>query len=150
MDVTYIVAHWERVRAGLLETIDKFDDDELEFKPFAAAWSVRQLILHIAQEERGEFQYGIAQTLDAFPPEYHPQEYPTIATIQALLEAVHAPTIAYLQSLDDADLSRVIDTPWGARYPLYDMLGHLIEHEIHHRAELSLLLGMLGRTGFDA
>ena len=67
MDVAYIVAQWERVRAGLLETIDKFRDDELDFKPFATAWSLRQLMLHIAQEERGEFQYGIVQTLDAFP-----------------------------------------------------------------------------------
>ena len=150
MDVAYIVAQWERVRSGLLETIDKFGDAELDFKPFPAAWSVRQLMLHIAQEERGEFQYGIAQSLDAFPPEHDPQKYPTVATIKALLEAVHVPTVAYLRGLDDADLSRVIDTPWGARYPLYDMLAHLIEHEIHHRAELSLILGMLGRAGFDA
>src|SRR5262245_20165252 len=76
MDVAYIVAQWERVRAGLIETIDKFRDDELDFKPFATAWSLRQLMLHIAQEERGEFQYGILQTLDAFPSEYDPQQYP--------------------------------------------------------------------------
>src|SRR5262245_10834934 len=117
MDVVYIIAQWERVRAGLLETIDKFGDDELDFKPFAAAWTVRQLMLHIAQEERGEFQYGIVQTLDAFPPEYDPQDYPTTATIKKLLDAVHTPAVAYLRSLDGADLSRVIDTPWGARYP---------------------------------
>jgi len=79
MDVAYMVAQWERVRVGLLETIDKFRDAELDFKPFSTAWSLRQLMLHIAQEERGEFQYGIAQTLDTFPPEYDPQQYPTLA-----------------------------------------------------------------------
>jgi uncharacterized damage-inducible protein DinB len=145
-----MVAHWERVRTGLIETIDKFRDDELDFKPFAAAWSVRQLMLHIAQEERGEFQFGVTQTLTAFPPEYDPQEYPTTLAIKTLLESVHTPTVAYLKNLDHADLGRFIDTPWGARYRLIDMLGHLIEHEIHHRAELSLILGMLGRVGFDA
>jgi len=30
------------------------------------------------------------------------------------------------------------------------MLWHTIEHEIHHRGELSLTLGLLGRAGLDA
>jgi uncharacterized damage-inducible protein DinB len=150
MDWGYMIAHWERVRAGLIETIDKFRDEELDVQPFTAAWSVRQIMLHIAQEEYGEFHYGIAQTLDAFPAAYPIQEYPTKAAIRALLTSVHAPTVAYLQSLGADDLGRVIITPWGAHYPLIEMVGHMIEHEIHHRAELSLILGMLGRDGLDA
>jgi uncharacterized damage-inducible protein DinB len=30
------------------------------------------------------------------------------------------------------------------------MLWHVVEHEIHHRGELSLILGLLGREGLDA
>jgi uncharacterized damage-inducible protein DinB len=30
------------------------------------------------------------------------------------------------------------------------MISHLLEHEIHHRSELSLILGMLGTDGLDA
>jgi len=30
------------------------------------------------------------------------------------------------------------------------MLMHTLEHEIHHRGELSLILGLLGRKGLDA
>jgi uncharacterized damage-inducible protein DinB len=30
------------------------------------------------------------------------------------------------------------------------MVWHVMEHEIHHRGELSLLLGMLGHEGLDA
>lgn len=107
-------------------------------------------MLHIAQEENGEFNYGITQTLTEFPPDYDPQEYPTLAAIQALLASIHTQTLAYLKTLADADLSRVIVTPWGPSYPLIEMLGHLLEHEIHHRAELSLILGMLGREGLNA
>lgn len=70
--------------------------------------------------------------------------------MKKLLDDVHSTTAIFLCSLDDVDLGQAIDTPWGARYPLYDMRTHLIEHEIHHRAELSLILGMLGRVGFDA
>jgi uncharacterized damage-inducible protein DinB len=48
------------------------------------------------------------------------------------------------------DLTRVIHTPWGATYRLVEMVDHMIEHEVHHRGELSLILGILGREGFDA
>ena len=150
MYLEHIVEHWKGVRTGLIETIGKFRDEELDFRPFATSWSVQELMLHIAQEEHGELQYGIIQRLDAFPAEYPPDHYSTIGAIQALLESVHAQSSAYLDTLDDAALHEAITTPWGAEYRLISMIDHLIDHEIHHRAELSLILGMLGRTGLDA
>ena len=150
MMVSRLLAHWQAVRAGLLETLDKFRADELDFRPYAAAWTVRQLMLHIAQEERGESAYGIIQVLSEFPPDYPAQDFPTLESIKALLEAVHAESLAHFTALSDADLERIVETPWGAQYPLFDMVEHMIDHEIHHRAELSLILGMLGREGLNA
>lgn len=150
MDMQYLISCWEGVRRGLIETVDKFDDQDLDFKPFATSWSARQIMLHIAREENGEFNYGITQTLPEFPPDYQSLEYPTRASIQTVLNSVHSQSIEYLKALDDKALNSVINTPWGANYRLLEMLDHLIEHEIHHRAELSLILGMLGREGFNA
>ena len=150
MDLEYLTSHWASVRAGLLETIGKFRDNQLEFRPFATSWSARQTILHIAQEEHGEFGYGIIQALEAFPGEYNPKDYPNKASLISLVESVHAQTLIYIERLAEDDLGRVIETPWGKSYRLIEMLGHLIEHEIHHRAELSLMLGMLGHVGLDA
>ncbi|MEJ2597122.1 MAG: DinB family protein [Anaerolineales bacterium] len=150
MNVYYILDHWKNVRTGLLETIDKFDQAELDFKPYAGRWSVRQLILHIAQEENGEFNYGIRQVMDEFPPEYDPQRYPTLESVKSLLASVHAQTIKYLQTLNARDLEKEILAPWGTSYQQMEMIGHLIEHEIHHRGELSLILGILGKQGLDA
>jgi uncharacterized damage-inducible protein DinB len=134
----------------LLATIEKVGDDDLSFMPYPGAWSVQRLLLHIAQEEHGEFGYGIAQTLVGFPSDYPPEQYPTIAEITALLAEVHAETTRYLNALNADDLERVIITPWGARARLIELFDHIIEHEIHHRGELSLILGMLGRQGLDA
>lgn len=150
MDLQYLISHWEAVRAGLVDMTDKFREEELDFKPFATSWSVRQIMLHIAQEENGEFNYGITQTLQQFPSEYAIQEYPTRASIESLMAAVHSVSIEYLKTLDESDLGKVIHTPWGASYRLIEMIDHLIDHEVHHRAELSLILGMLGREGLDA
>jgi uncharacterized damage-inducible protein DinB len=150
VNANYLLKHWKNVRAGLLETIDKFSQAELDFKPYAGSWSVRQLILHIAQEENGEFNYGIHQVIKEFPGEYDPSLYPTLEAIKSLLASVHAQTIEYLQRLKAEDLEKEILTPWGATYQQIEMLGHLIEHETHHRGELSLILGLLGKQGLDA
>jgi uncharacterized damage-inducible protein DinB len=148
-NVSLLASRWQAVRSGLLETVDKFTDGDLDFKPFPTSWTVRQIMLHIAQEERGELGLGIVRSLTEFPAAYDPGDYPTVKAIKALLGSVHATTVDFLGTLRD-DLARVVHTPWGATYRLIEMLDHIIDHEIHHRAELSLILGMLGRTGYDA
>jgi uncharacterized damage-inducible protein DinB len=150
MDLDYMISHWANVRTALLETIDKFSDEELDFRPYPTAWTVRQLMLHIAHEEHGEFDYGILQTLEAFPEEYNVLDYRSVEAIKALLEATHAETLGYLEKLAPGDLERVIVAPWGPSYRLIAMIGHIVEHEIHHRAELSLILGLLGKGGLNA
>jgi len=48
------------------------------------------------------------------------------------------------------DLLAEVEMAWGQRARPIDMLWHVMEHEVHHRAELSLILGLLGREGLDA
>jgi len=150
MNVAKIVQFWNQIRKGLIETIEKFADEELDYVAYDNGYSVRQIILHIAQEEYGEIQYGITREIDGFPPEYQEDAYPTIESIKALLASVHNETYRYLESLGDKDLESEIEAGWGGTYPLIDMLWHVMEHEIHHRGELSLILGLLGREGLDA
>ena len=146
----FTLSHWGAVRAGLLATIDKFQDADLSFKAFEGAYSVAELILHIAHEEHLEFAYGILEELPDFPPAYSPEDYPTLEAIKSLLETVHAHTLQELASLDDVGLNRSKVAPWGPTYSLLEMYTHILEHEIHHRGELSFILGILGRKGLDA
>ena len=149
MKVSSIARWWARVRAGLIETIDKFSDQDLDYVPFPGSYSVRQIILHIAQEEYGEMQFGITREISEFPPPYPDASYPTVAATKALLASVHDETSKYLEKISDAELEGEIDAGWGGTYLLEDMILHVIEHEIHHRGELSLILGLLGRAGLD-
>ena len=150
MKVTKIIQFWKQVRKGLIDTIEKFSGEDLNYIAYKNGYSVRQIILHIAQEEYGEIQYGITREIDEFPPLYVEHSYPTIEPIKALLAGVHKETIGYLESLVDEDLEIEIEAQWGETYPLIDMIWHVMEHEIHHRGELSLILGLLGREGLDA
>jgi uncharacterized damage-inducible protein DinB len=150
MDKRYLISQWDSVRSGLHATVDKFTDSDLDFKPFGDAMSVRELILHIAHEEHGELRLGIMQDISEFPPAYPADEYGSLAEIRARLDSVHADTMDYIDTLHEGDLEREVVTPWGQTSRLIELLGHILEHEIHHRGELSLILGLLGRTGLDA
>jgi uncharacterized damage-inducible protein DinB len=141
---------WAQVREGLLATIDKFSDGELGFQPVAGGYSVAQLMLHIANEEDIEVGYALARRLDGLPPPHDAAVFTTRASILAVLQNSHARTVAYLESLSDADLASEIELPWGQTARRSAMLMHTLEHEIHHRGELSLTLGLLGREGLDA
>ena len=145
-----LLSNWAEVRAGLLATIDKFSDDELSSHPVPRAYSVAETMLHIANEEDGEIRFGITRELSEFPPPFDAQRYRDKPAIIGLLSDVHARTVTYLQGLNDGDLDGTVETPWDETHRQIELLWHVIEHEIHHRGELSLILGLLGRDGLDA
>jgi uncharacterized damage-inducible protein DinB len=148
MSLTQFFSHWKQIRAGLIATLDKFEDSELTYVPYESSWSVGQIALHIAGAEDGWFRYVVARELDEFPG-YRLEDYPTKEDIKTLLAEVHARSEGYLASWSDAGASRVVDTPWNEKLPLLWIVWHVVEHEIHHRGELSLILGLLGREGLD-
>lgn len=141
--------HWKQVRRELLETLDKFSIEELDLKPFEGAWTVRETSLHIADTEDGWLRYIVRREIDEWPPEFDLEAYPDVDSIKRTLNDVHAQTETYLRKLGMEDLSHQIDAPWGAQIALGWIIWHVLEHEIHHRGELSLILGLLGREGLD-
>lgn len=149
MNLSQIFSHWKQIRAGLLSTIENFNDADLTYVPFRTSWSVGQIMLHIADAEDGWFRYAVTRELAEWPEQYSLKNYPTKEDIRSALAAVHARTEQYLASLDDADAAEVIVVPWGESIPLLWIVWHVVEHEIHHRGELSLILGLLGREGLD-
>ncbi len=145
-----LLSKWAQVRGGLLATIEKLSDAELAYKPFAKGYSVAETLLHIAHEEDIELRYGLARGLMEFPPAYDAERFRDKGAIVAELGAVHEYSLRYLHGLSDGDLRENVETPWGASLVRSEVLFHVIEHEIHHRGELSLMLGLLGREGLDA
>lgn len=148
MKLSGMFNHWEQVRADLLATIDKFGDDELTFAPFTGSWSVGKIMLHIAETEdfwlhsvvRGELDPGI---------DYKLADSPNKLAIKRALERARSRTVPLLDGLTESDLDTRYTLPNGELLTLRWIIWHVIEHEIHHRGELSLALGLLGRQGLD-
>ena len=149
MELARVFSHWDQVRVDLLTTIDQFDDSELIFTPFDSSWSVGQIMLHICSAEAGWFNYVIGQELPDWPV-FELENYPTRRSIKTLLVDIHHQTNAKLTNWNLDDLDRPIELPWNNhKLSLSWIIWHVLEHEIHHRGELSLVLGILGRDGLD-
>jgi uncharacterized damage-inducible protein DinB len=145
-----LIEHWRDVRGALYQTVLKYSDGELRFAPFPNMYTAGELMLHIAHEEEIEVRFGITREWTTVPPPFTLVAYPSRAAVERLLVETHARTEVFLKTLTDADMERMVEPPWGGSYPLSDMLWHVLEHEIHHRGELSLMLGLLGKEGLDA
>ncbi len=143
-----LFSHWEQVREGLLLTIDKFDDSELVFSPFKNSWPVGQIALHIADCEDHWIHGVVKHEINSRIP-CKITDYPTKSDIMEILNRTHKKTISFLNSLDEKDLAATYCTPDQETFSLYWIIWHVIEHEIHHRGELSLIHGLLGREGLD-
>ena len=57
---------------------------------------------------------------------------------------MHAQTVQILQKTGDSGLETRIQTPAGISMTTWKWLRAMIEHEVHHRAQIYLMLGMLG------
>jgi len=145
-----LLSHYGSVREGLLQVIAKFTDVDLSYQPFDGAYSVGQLMLHVAHEEEIELHWGLLRLLPEMPPAPEPSQHGSMGAIVEGLGAVRAKTLAQVEGMTDAALLGEVETAWGQSMRRVDMLWHVMEHEVHHRAELSLILGLLGREGLDA
>lgn len=143
-----IFSHWEQVRSDLVATVGKFNQAELSFIVAQHSWPVGQIMLHIADCE-DNWLHGVVQ--GEFEPWifYSFSDYPTTKAILEVLDQARQRTIAFLDGLEEKALDKMYATPGGEEFRLNWILWHVLEHEIHHRGELSLILGMLGHEGLD-
>ena len=148
MSARELFRHWDEVREGLYQALSKLTDAQLGFVPREGLWSLGKVARHIAHAEEGWFRYVVTRELHQWP-EYTVENYPTVESIKALLSEVHTRTEDYLMTLDIAALDRILDVPWDRRLSLGWIIWHVLEHEIHHRGEIFLMLGLLGLEAPD-
>ena len=148
MKLNQLFSHWNQIHTGTLLTFDKFEEAELSYTAYQGGMSVGSIALHIAHAEEGWFRLIATGERYEWPSEFTLENYPTKAAIKNLLAEVHAKTMAYLETLRVADLEQKFESAWGT-FSLRFIIWHVLEHEIHHRGELSLILGILGREGLD-
>lgn len=134
--------HWNEVRSVLVAALDKINDGQLNFIPRPGLWSLRETVVHIAGTEDGWLRCYTANRWNENPPQA--VDYPTIETLKGLLAKEHAVTEAQFSEDIEKTLAQNCTLPWGGKCTMDWAVWHVIEHEIHHRGEIFLMLGLMG------
>jgi uncharacterized damage-inducible protein DinB len=158
MDLAEVVKHWKGVRRDLLRALDALADEQLGFVPREGLWSLGKVARHVAEAEEGWFRYAVTRELEEWP-EFRDEDYVTVASIKTVLSEVHERTQALLATLGDQGLATLgttsagpettVEMPWGEKLALDWIILHVLEHEIHHRGEIYLMLGLVGLAAPD-
>jgi uncharacterized damage-inducible protein DinB len=153
---------WDaQYRPFLIQAVEAFPADRLDFKPHPSMLTARQMMLHIPEAERA----WIIRIVEGGPDEEWVSPHtdpaqgwviadaspvgarPDQARLVALMEEWHRPTQRWLDR-PVAELSRVVSWEGPGGEPrsatLHWVLDHLQEHEIHHRAQLNGYLRLIG------
>ena len=64
--------------------------------------------------------------------------------VLSFFDGMHAEAMAIIGSLSPAELAAPCTTPGGATMPAWKWLRAMVEHEVHHRGQIYLMLRMIG------
>ena len=120
-------------------------DDQLTYTPREGLRPLGEIFCHIASNEEGWFRYCVTHQIDGWDEaDFRLEDYPSIPAIRLLLAEVHERTLTLLTHDTQLVLKQEITLPWGPVISVEGVVWHVLEHEIHHRGEIYLMLGLLG------
>jgi uncharacterized damage-inducible protein DinB len=139
--------HLERYRAVTLLCLDAFSDGELAWRPRPDAFTAAQQFVHIIQSE-DFYMRGLFETDWNMDRARFPALLPSRAELIAQFAAARAYTLARLATLADPDLARIVAPPHAKpiEATLRTWLWFVLEHEIHHKAQIGEYLRGLGHV----
>ncbi len=135
--------YWEKVRGRTRRVAECVPEERLEWTWQAGKFTLGDIVRHLGAIER----YMYAENAQRKPSRYpgHGRELADgLAAVRAFFERCHAESMDIFRSLSDSDLEKKCETPGGARIAVGKWLRLMVEHEIHHRGQLYLALGILG------
>lgn len=150
-----LAAAFRTVRGNTIRVVEEIGEEQLDFVPAPGARPVRALVAHVVWAPRLQEEFHRVRrvsTLQGFDfgaflatGQAFESERRTKAQLLDLLRSEGEGTAAWLQGLGEAFLAETFTDTMGVN-PKTRMEGVMAikEHEMHHRAQLMLILRMLG------
>jgi uncharacterized damage-inducible protein DinB len=140
--VAQFLAYWDSVRARTTRVVACIPPDRLEWSFRPGTFTPGDLVRHLATIER----YMYAETVAGRPSRYQGCDRELADGLPAVMAFFHrldAEAKEIIGSLSDEDLTRKCETPAGAPITTWKWLRAMVEHEVHHRGQIYLMLSML-------
>ncbi len=134
-----ISPYWASVQDDLVHIVDLVPDDKIDWSPKDGLWNFRGIMIHVSDARD---RWMAMSVVDGDP---YPNIWTTVRTKDDLKREIGR-TWERLQRFlaNQSQLDAVYERDEG--YPARDgnwVAFHLLEHDIHHRAELMQRLAML-------
>ena len=155
LDVIY--ENWRGYHEKLRDCIAPLTNEQLSLQPAAGMWPLGQIVQHIISVRAGWFS-GTLQDDDAAMNAYMlwgQRDSPARSTVELArgLDETWAFIEARLQRWTPADCATTFsdEADDGKVYEVSRswVIYHVLEHDLHHGGEVSVILGMNGLRGPD-
>ncbi len=146
---------WDAYQQLLVTAITPLSDEQLALRPAPHMWPISQLGAHIISARVWWFHMWMGfgdeslVPLEAWDGEGMPVRSATelVSGLQTTWRMIQDA----LTSWTPADLEQVFDDPRGRgeQFSRQWIIWHVLEHDLHHGGEISLILGMHGVVALD-
>jgi uncharacterized damage-inducible protein DinB len=138
--------HLARYRAVTLQAIELLKDKDLAWRPGPDHFTLGQQFEHIARSEDIQIRGQFTGEWDYDRARFSKRDL-TVDYLRLLLCETRDRTLAVLDELDEARLDEKVsiggdDPPSTRRWWLW----LLVEHEVHHKAQIAVYLRQMGKT----
>lgn len=135
--------YFAKVRLRTLQVIQCIPPEKIDWTYQPGKFSFADIIRHLATIERDMY----AENCQLKPSRY-PGHGAELAdgydNVMKFFAEKHAQSLEIFGKLSDEDLQKKCLTPGGNPITVWKWLRAMIEHEIHHRGQLYLYMGMIG------
>jgi uncharacterized damage-inducible protein DinB len=135
--------YYGNIRRRTLRVSDCIPAERFDWTYRDGKFTLADLLRHIGAAERYMFAENVQDRPSRYPGHGRqladgPEE------VRSFLDRMHAESLEIFGRLTDSDLQRKCTTPAGIPITAWKWLRAMVEHEIHHRGQIYLYLGMLG------
>jgi len=138
--------YFDRVRERTLRVAACIPPEQIEWTYKPGKYTLGDILRHLGSTERWMFAENAQRRPSRYPGYGRDLADGYDATL-AFLRRMHEESMQIFRSLTDADLEKKCVTPGGAELRVGKWLRSMAEHEIHHRGQIYVYLGILGIDG---
>ncbi|HUP47897.1 MAG TPA: DinB family protein [Thermoanaerobaculia bacterium] len=139
---TELADYIDRIRGRTMRVAACIPPDRIDWTYRDGKFTFGDLMRHLAALERWMFAENARRKPSRYPG--HGKELADgYDAVVDYMRRMHEESMTIFRGLTDADLETKCMTPGGAELRIGKWLRSMIEHEVHHRGQIYLYLGML-------
>jgi uncharacterized damage-inducible protein DinB len=135
--------YFDNIRERTMRVAQCIPPDRIDWSYAPDKFTLGDLLRHLAVTERYMFAENVQNRISRYTS-HGPEFAAGYDSIIELMKRLHAESMAIFSKLSDEDLQRKCKTPGGADIQTAKWLRAMVEHEVHHRGQIYLYLGILG------